>query len=181
MGESIGGVFLTGILAVQCTSLVWAKSAVYCDRNKSIINFPCASEKLHHALSQFLSLHPTIRVRVRWDDNSGSEVCHLSPQVNGHWIVGRIILEPSPRAQRSRGGWVGKIKTTKLDKINRSVSYLSQSRIGEGLEVSADEPPPIHLRRCVMKSFEDPIDCDEGDCRLMDWRRGRVDRRYLFH
>ncbi len=76
---------------------------------------------------------------------------------------------------------MGKTKTSKLDKIDRSVSNLSRSRICEGPEVSADEPLPIHLRRYVMKPLKDPFDCNEGDRRLMDWRGGRVDRRYLSH
>ncbi len=73
------------------------------------------------------------------------------------------------RRWKAKDGEQVKTKTTKLDKINRSVSNLSRSRICEGPEVSADEPLPIHLRRYVMQSFKDPIDCNKGDRRLMDW------------
>ncbi len=64
--------------------------------------------------------------------------------------------------RKAKDGEQFKTKTTKLDKIDRSVSNLSQSRICEGPEVSADEPLPIHLRRYVMKFFEDPIDFKQG-------------------
>ena len=76
------------------------------------------------------------------------------------------------RRWKAKDGEQFKTKTTKLDKIDRSVLNLSQSRICEGPEVSANELLPIHLRLYMMKSFKDPIDCNKGDRRLMDWQGG---------
>ncbi len=51
-----------------------------------------------------------------------------------------------------------KNKTTKLDKIYRSVLCLSRMKFCEGLESLSDDLLPIHLRRYAIRSSGDITD-----------------------